>query len=72
MAYADIVGWSEHWCHHYGNQCSTSSKLGIDPPQDLAMPLLDIYQRTLYSARENVLIHVHCCSVHNIQKLETD
>jgi hypothetical protein len=45
--------------------------MGINIPQDPAIPFLGNTQRKLYPATETLTSHVHCCSMHNSQKLET-
>ena len=38
------VGGNVNWYNHFGKQCGdTSEKLNIEPPYDLASPLLGIY-----------------------------
>jgi len=43
----------------------------INVHQDPSTPLLDIYSKATSSSHRVFLNHVHCCSIHNSQKLKT-
>lgn len=45
-------------------------KLRMDLPQDSAIPLLGIQTKDSTFYYRHLLMHVHCCSTHNSQKLE--
>lgn len=51
------------------NTVKVSQITEIHKSCDLAVPLLNITQRTLSPMTEMLFIHVHCCSNHSSQKM---
>ena len=49
-AHSYIAGGIANRCSHSGKQFGDSSKLGMDPPLDPAIPLLSLYPKDLKSA----------------------
>ena len=66
--FLSTVGGNVNWFRQYGKQNEDSPKnLKIELPDDLAIPLLNIYPKKMRTG-----YRVHCSVIHNVQGMGTN